>query len=87
VKYTVVVSPAAEKFTLRLPLQDYEPIRGAISSLSDNPRPIQSRTLVNTELLRLRVRRYRIIYSVDNETKIVYIERIALRNEKTYRRL
>jgi mRNA interferase RelE/StbE len=87
VKYKVVISPTAEKFTLRLPLHDYEPIRETISFLSDNPRPIQSRTIVNTELLRLRVRRYRIIYSVDNETKIVYIERITLRNEKTYRGL
>jgi mRNA-degrading endonuclease RelE of RelBE toxin-antitoxin system len=35
----------------------------------------------------LRVGRYRVIYFVDDKEKVIYVERIAPRNEKTYKGL
>ena len=82
-----MVSPAAEKFIVRLPTTDYQAVRRAIGSLTDEPWPAQSRTVVGSDFLRLRVRRYRVIYAVDAKEKMVYVERVARRNERTYRGL
>ena len=82
-----MVSPAAEKFLMRLPSGDYQAVRRRIDSLADEPWPAQSRTVVGSDFLRLRVRRYRVIYAVDTKEKAVYVERVARRNEKTYRGL
>jgi mRNA interferase RelE/StbE len=87
VKYKVFVSAAAKKYILRLPRRDYEALQQALTVLSDNPRPDNSLNLAGSDLLRIRVRRYRIIYGIDHNDRLVYVERIALRNEKTYRNL
>ena len=86
-KYRVMVSPAAEKFMMRLSPTDYQAVRRAIGLLTDEPWPAQSRTVVGSDFLRLMVRRYRVIYAVDTKEKVVYVERVARRNERTYRGL
>ena len=86
-KYRVTVSPAAEKFMIRLGATGYQAVRRAIGLLTDEPWPAQSRTVVGSDFLRLRARRYRVIYSVDTKEKLVYVERVARRNERTYRGL
>ena len=86
-KYKVVVSPAAEKFLMRLPPGDYQAVRRSIASLADEPWPARSRTVVGSDYLRLRVRRYRIVYDVDTKERVVYVERVARRNENTYKGL
>jgi len=87
VKYRLMVSPAGEKFMMRLPGRDYQAVRQAIDSLADEPWPAQSRTVVGSDYLKLRVGRYRVIYAVDTKVKVVYVERVARRNEKTYKGL
>ena len=86
-KYRVVVGPAAEKFVMHLPLRDYMAVRQVIASLSDEPWGVQSKKVVTSDLWRLRVGRYRIIYAVDDKEKVIYVERIARRNERTYKGL
>lgn len=86
-KYKVVISPAAAKFIMRLPARDYAAVRRVVASLSEQPWPVQSGSVVGSDFLRLRVRRYRVIYAVDSKEKVVYIERVARRSEKTYRGL
>jgi mRNA interferase RelE/StbE len=87
VKYQVLVSTSAEKFMKRVPLSDFRNIRHAIYSLADEPWPAQSRTIMGSDFLRIRVGQYRIIYAVDTKEKVVYVERVARRNENTYRGL
>jgi mRNA interferase RelE/StbE len=87
VKYQVVISPPAEKFVIRLPLRDYLALWRAMSSLSDEPWGGQIKKVVGSDLWRLRVGRYRVIYAVDEKEKIIYVEKIARRNERTYKGL
>ncbi len=86
-KYRLVVSPAAEKFVLRLPPRDYAVVSRAVSALAEDPWPVQSLKLHGAELWRLRVGRYRVIYAADVKDRVIYVERVTRRSEKTYRGL
>ena len=85
--YKVIVRSVAEKFILRLNESDYGAIVERLRSLVEEPRPPSVRKLVNTSLWRLRVRDFRIVYSVDDKQRVVRILRIARRSEDTYKRL
>ena len=63
----------------------------AVEALGDNPRPwgepkIKPPLVVYqfTAQYRLRVRDYRVLYDVDDETKTVWILALRKRNEQTY---
>ncbi len=85
--YEVIIRPVAEKFILRLNESDYRAIVERLRSLAEEPRPPAVRKLASTTLWRLRVRDFRIVYSVDDKQRVVRILRIARRSEDTYRRL
>ena len=85
--YKVIVRPVAEKFILRLNESDYGAIVERLRFLAEEPRPPSVRKLASTSLWRLRVRDFRIVYSVDDKHRVVRILRIARRSEDTYRRL
>ena len=61
-------------------------IADAIDKLEDEPRPHDSETLED-EILRIRVRDYRVIYGLDEKEKRVVILKIERRSEATYRGL
>jgi mRNA interferase RelE/StbE len=68
------------------PIQDR--VLRAIASLAENPRPPRTRKLRGTDALyRIRIGRYRVIYWIDDEKRLVVITKIAKRDESTYRRL
>ena len=53
-----------------------------IKALADQPRPTQARKLRGAEkAYRLRVRRYRIIYTIDDQQKLVTITAIRHRKD------
>ena len=85
--YKVIVRPVAEKFILRLNESDYGAIVERLRSLAEEPRPLAVRKLASTPLWRLRVRDFRIVYSVDDKESAVTVVRVARRAEDTYRRL
>ncbi len=58
-----------------------------LHSLAGQPRPSEVRKLSGIDLWRVRVGDFRVVYSVDDKERVVYIERIARRSEDTYRRL
>jgi mRNA-degrading endonuclease RelE of RelBE toxin-antitoxin system len=87
VKYKVVLSGEAEKVLRRLERQDYLLVLKELHSLEEQAWPEASASVVGTTYLRLRVRRFRIIYEVDSRQKTVYVKRIARRNEQTYKGL
>ena len=91
-KYKIVLSRDAEKAYQHLNTGDFLAISRVIHSLGDEPWPtsagsVRSARNKGKNYYRIRVRDYRVIYSVDNEKTIVYVERIARRSEKTYRGL
>jgi len=79
--YTVEIVSKAEKEYLKLPQSVKSRFQEIILSLAKNPRPFGSKKLRETEYYRLRSGDYRIIYSVEDNAKIVKILSIGHRKE------
>ena len=80
-QYTVAIVPKAEKEFLALPSAARNRIREKILALEDNPKPFGSKKLRQTDYYRLRTGDYRIVYSVNDEKKVVKVLSIAHRKE------
>jgi mRNA interferase RelE/StbE len=85
VTYKVVIERKAEKEAEKIPVKYRVAIDKAILSLATNPRPQSSRKLTAKEGYRIRSGNYRILYSIDDETKTVVIYRIKVRGKATYK--
>ena len=89
--YSIELTPAAEKILLKLAKKDRAlmlRIDRALLSLSDNPTPPNSKHLVGevTNLHRLRVGDYRIIYQVDGGKLVILVVQVGHRKD-VYRHL
>ena len=73
--YTVVLSKKAEKQLDDIPNPYYKSIKKQLKGLENNPRPNGYRKLVGySDLYRIRINNYRIIYSIyDNILKVEVI--------------
>lgn len=85
--YTVIIRPKTEKYFLRLSDHDYDAITGSLKSLSEMPRPRSAIKLVGSSLWRVRVREFRIIYSIDDNQGIIRVVKVSRRSEDTYKGL
>ena len=75
--YEVRLTRAAEKELSNLDRTLVSVIWQRIKTLTDQPRPLAARKLRGTErAYRLRVRSYRIIYTIDDEQKLVTVAAI-----------
>lgn len=91
-KYKIVLNRMAEKVFKHLNSGDFKAISAEIDLLQDDPWPARSGSVVSAKnkgknYYKLRVREFRIIYAVDTANVTIYVERIARRNEKTYKNL
>ena len=62
----------------------YLRIVAAIHRLRGNPRPPSMKKLTGQEAYRIRIDDYRVLYTVDDEGKVVRIEAVRKRDERTY---
>lgn len=83
--YKLIIERKAEKEAYKIPHHYKINIDKAILSLAQNPRPHGCKKLTDREGYRIRVGDYRILYTVDDEAKIVVIYRIKIRDESTYK--
>ena len=81
--FTITINPSALKELSKLPKVTIKKAEKAIDSLANNPRPIGVKKLKDTkeDLYRVRVGDYRIIYSIEDEIKIIDILRIGHRKD------
>lgn len=83
--YTIEFRPAARREFKKLPAQFKKQITLKIDSLADNPRPVDTKKLqdspLGTDLYRVRVGDYRIIYSIFDKMLIVLIVKIGGRGD------
>ena len=82
--YRIEIIRAAQKQMLSLPRQAQVTIAHAVDSLAGVPRPPGCKKLRGTELWRLRRGRYRLVYCIDDEAKLVMVVKVAPRREDTY---
>jgi len=82
--YRLEISHIAHRQIRKLPAPTQERINKAIAGLSENPRPHGTRKLTTSEGYRVRAGNYRILYTVDDEAKVVTIYRVMSR-EDVYR--
>ncbi|MDI6765276.1 MAG: type II toxin-antitoxin system RelE/ParE family toxin [Bacteroidota bacterium] len=75
-----------EKEFRSIPKEFTDAVAVRIDSLSQNPFPVGCKKLTNEEFYRIRVGNYRIVYSVDSNSKVITIERIKHRKD-VYRKL
>jgi mRNA interferase RelE/StbE len=61
--------------------QERAKILSSILELGHDPRPRGVEKITNTELWRIRVSDYRIVYSIDDKNKIIVVVRIGHRRE------
>ncbi|MFN7016331.1 MAG: type II toxin-antitoxin system RelE family toxin [Fimbriimonadales bacterium] len=79
--YTVQILPRAQRQLAKLPAEAYVRVRDALRALAENPRPSGCLKLVGREGWRLRVGRYRVIYEIDDASRIVTILDVAHRRD------
>ena len=84
-----------EKALLRIPhVNIRENIRQAIEKLADNPRPFGTKPFKQlkppiafyqlTARYRIRIGNYRVLYDVDDKSKVIWILALKKRDEATY---
>lgn len=80
--YEVRVLRSAEREILRLPIAVRNRIFIALDGLEEVPRPPGCKKMMNsTDLWRIRIGAYRVIYSIKDEIRLVRVERAAHRSE------
>jgi mRNA interferase RelE/StbE len=79
--YQVLLRDAAQKALAALPQQDYARVRNAILALGGNPRPPGCKKLQAREGWRVRVGKYRVIYRIDDKTRVVRVTHVGHRGD------
>ena len=79
--YRVTILRRAAKALSKLPTTDYTRTRDAIRSLGEEPRPAGCKKLVGREGWRVRVGRYRVIYEVDDDVRVVAVLDVGHRKD------
>ena len=80
--YKVVLSKTAEKDLYKLPSQIISKIIPVLQSLENNPRPVGCKKLKGfTNLWRVRIGNYRIIYAIEDVILLVDVREIGHRKD------
>ncbi len=80
-RYNVEIKRSAEREMDRLPAEMHRRISESILALENNPRPLGSRKLRGGEAYRLRVGDYRVLYTIDDDARRVFVYAVAHRRE------
>ena len=84
-RYKIVIERKAQKEADNIPVKYRNAIDKQILSLTNNPRPPNCKKLTEKEGYRIRVGSYRVLYTIDDQAKIVVIYRIKIKTEATYK--
>ncbi len=80
--YEVIIKETAQKQIKKLPLPYLTKVKAAILKLQDTPRPVGCKKLVgSSNVYRIRVGIYRIVYEIIDKKLIVYIFDIEHRKD------
>ncbi len=80
-RYSLRIKRSAEKDMDRLPVAIFDRVAETILQLESEPRPHGSRKLRGTEEYRVRVGSYRILYTIDDDTRTIEIIAVGHRRD------
>ena len=80
-RYTVLIKRSAEKEMDRLPAAAFRQMAEAILKLEREPRTKGSKKLRGAQDYRLRVGQYRILYSIDDDARVVEVIAVGHRRD------
>ncbi len=83
--YRVFLHPQVIKFLKKLPKDDLRRIKAKLHELVD-PHSVKAIKLTNRDAYRIRVGNYRVLYTIDDEKKVVVVFKIDKR-ERIYDRI
>ncbi|WP_347986051.1 type II toxin-antitoxin system RelE/ParE family toxin [Methylomonas sp. AM2-LC] len=80
--FNVTLKPSAQKALLKLPRPLQTRILDSLESLTNNPRPVGVKKLQSvTDLYRIRIGDYRVIYSINDHELLIYVLTVGHRRE------
>jgi mRNA interferase RelE/StbE len=79
--YRVLIKRSAGKEIRNLPTRDRRRVVSAIQGLAADPRPPGSQRLSGREAYRVRLGRYRVVYTIEDAHLVVEVIRVAHRRE------
>ena len=80
-RYSIELRPAAAKALRKIDPQDVARLRGAIALLAEDPRPPGAKALQGRPGYRVRVGRYRIVYTIDDGVLLVVVVTLGQRQD------
>ncbi|MGB8381923.1 MAG: type II toxin-antitoxin system RelE/ParE family toxin [Dermatophilaceae bacterium] len=80
-RYRIEMRPAALRALRKVDPQMRERVQGAIALLASDPRPPASRQLKGRPGRRVRVRGYRIIYTIQDDLLLIVVVTVGHRRE------
>lgn len=80
-RYTIELRPAVAKALRKVDPQDVARLRGALALLAEDPRPPGAKALQGRPGYRVRVGRYRIIYTIDDGVLLVVVVTLGQRQD------
>lgn len=83
--HKIIIERRAQKESEKIPHNLRVALDQAILSLASDPRPRNVKKLTDKEGYRIRIGDYRILYTIDDQAKVVVIYRIKIRGESTYK--
>ena len=79
--YSVLIKKSAERDLRKIPKADLQRITQRIKDLATSPRPSGSEKLAGQDSYRIRQGDYRIVYTVDDNQRLIEIIKIGHRRE------
>ena len=85
--YRVKIRSDAQKDLDAFTGREYLAVAEAISALEATPRPPGAKKLAESGLWRVRVKKCRVIYAINDTSEVIIVVRVARRSEDTYKGL
>lgn len=79
--YSIQITRSAQKELARLPAADRERVLAAVHSLAATPRPRGCKKLEDSDLWRIRIGQYRVVYEIRDKQLIVVIIKLGNRRD------
>ena len=79
--YRLEIGHIAHGQIAALPPRMIQRINEAIAGLANEPRPVGAKKLMGIEVYRIRIGDYRILYTVNDESRLIIVYRVKHRRE------